>query len=127
MLQDPLPVIQAYFRTHRLRQETEHLALLDPHVRYFGAVSGIRSEGLASYRGVFRGIAQQFRLNEAYPRRILGQWPEYLVFVELHFQPTDEAMRSLEGVWRFVFNEAGLIQELGIFWAPQGPTPLALE
>ena len=121
MERDPIPFILAYFRTHAARDEAAHLALFDPRVKYFGSVSGVRDEGITSYRGIFRGIAHQYRLNEVIPRRLLGSWPEYVVMVDLHFQLPGEELRALEAVWRFVFAESGLIQELGIFWSPQGP------
>lgn len=121
---DPIARIQAYFRTHEARDEAAHFALLDPELRYTGAVSGIRNGGRASYRGIFRGISTQFHLNEVEPREMLGAWPEYLVTADLHFQPPGEPLRILKAIWRFVFNEQGLIQELGIFWSPKGPTKL---
>lgn len=122
---DPIPLIQAYFRTHRDREEAAHLALLDPQVRFFGSVSGIRDRGRASYRGVFRAIASQNHLNEAIPRRVLGQWPEFIVFVDLRFEPPGAPRRVLDAVWHFVFNDEGLIEELGIFWSPSGPLELS--
>lgn len=100
------------------------MALVDPQVRYSGSVSGIRDTGLSSYRGIFRGISTQFHLNEAVPRRMLGSWPEFLVMVDLNFQPPGKDLQILEAYWRFVFNEKCLIQELGIFWSPKGPVPL---
>ena len=44
--------------------------------------------------------------------------------IYLHFQMPGEELRLVEAVWRFVFNESDLIQELGIFWSPKGPESL---
>lgn len=124
MPRDGIPLIKAYFRTHAARDEPAHLALFDFNVRYFGSISGVRDTGIPTYLGIFRGVANQFRMNEVTPRRVLGTWPEYVVVADMNFQPPGEILRVLESIWHFVFNDAGLIQELGIFYAPSDPVIL---
>ena len=57
---------------------------------------------------------------------MLGVWPEFLVMVDLIFQPPGKDLKVLEAYWCFVLNEDGLIQELGIFWSLKGPIFIAI-
>lgn len=113
-------LIQTFFKTHEAWDEMGHMALCAPEMRYCGSISGIRSGELLDYRGIFHGARKHLKIHQVRPLRAFGAWPEVAVIAEIHFAEPINNLNSVEGIWRFVFREDGLIQELSIIWSPQG-------
>lgn len=116
-----LRCLDAFFRTHSAWDEPAHFALLAPDLTFSGSGSGIRSGSLLDYRGIFHGARDDLRVTRIRPVRLYGTWPEVAVLAEIHFAEAIGTRRSIEGIWRFVFREDELVQELTVLWNPNGP------
>lgn len=113
--------LDAFFRTHSAWDESAHFALLAPELVFSGSGSGIRGGSLLDYRGIFRGARDELRIQRVHPVRLYGAWPEVAVLAEILFAESIDTRRSIEGIWRFVFREDELVQELTVLWNPNGP------
>ena len=109
-------VVETYFRTYNEDDEEAHMALASPSLVYFGAVSRITAEGLATARGIFRGAHDRMGLKRLDIIRIIGTAPHLAVLVRIHGKgpggPTEE------GVWVFRLDGDNRFDRVSVLWNP---------
>jgi hypothetical protein len=107
--------LNTYFRTFNDGDEAQHYSVVHPDMVFFGSLSHVETEGLASAKGVFRSVRESLGIRTFEAKRYFGDYPEVTVLLDL----CREAGRGkAEAMMTFRFNEAGLVTRITVLWNP---------
>lgn len=118
-LEDKDPRVQrilgAYFASFNAGDEPAHYRVIHPDLDFFGSLSRVRSQGMASAQGIFRAVRGSLGITHFTPLRHFGDWPELAVLLDMAHPQRGLSARSLA---LFRFGEDERIRELSVLWNP---------
>lgn len=118
-LRDKDPRVQAtlktYFQTFNTGDEAQHYSVVHPDMIFFGSLSHMETEGLASAKGVFRSVRESLGIRTFEPQRYFGDYPEVTVLLDLC---REAGQGKAEAMMTFRFDEIGRITRITVLWNP---------